>query len=104
MVDWYAPWCGPCQLIAPAYDEMSIRYPDVLFLKINGDQHKVAAMQNMVSSYPTFQFIDGGKEIHRFSGADVRLLEAKISGFLNSREEDRIANAIQVIAKVVYFA
>jgi thioredoxin len=53
VVDWWAPWCGPCRMFAPIFDEASDRYPDVTFGKINTDEQSDLAESFSIQSIPT---------------------------------------------------
>ena len=53
IIDFWAPWCGPCQQFAPVYTEMSEKYPDVVFAKVNTEEEQELAAQFNVRSIPT---------------------------------------------------
>ena len=53
IIDFWAPWCGPCQQFAPVYTEMSDKYPDVVFAKVNTEEEQELAAQFNVRSIPT---------------------------------------------------
>jgi thioredoxin 1 len=53
LVDFWAPWCGPCRQFAPVYDAMSERYPDVVFAKINTEEQRELAHHFQIRSIPT---------------------------------------------------
>jgi len=79
VVDFTASWCGPCQMIAPVFEELSNRYAnDAKFLKVDVDLCQSTARSQNVSSMPTFVFYRNRQEIHRFSGANSAALESKI--------------------------
>lgn len=78
VVDFTATWCGPCQRIAPIYEQYSNKYPHVLFLKVDVDACESVAASNNVSSMPTFIFFRARTQVARISGANPQALEAKI--------------------------
>lgn len=70
LVDFWAPWCGPCQVIAPYIEEMSVKHKGkIKVVKVNTDATPVTVRRYQISSMPTFVMFDRGQEIGRFSGA-----------------------------------
>ena len=53
VIDWWAPWCGPCRAFAPIYEEAAERYPDVTFGKINTEDQPELAGTFGIQSIPT---------------------------------------------------
>ena len=53
ILDFWAPWCGPCQGFAPVYDEISEKYPDVVFAKVNTEEEQELAGHFQIRSIPT---------------------------------------------------
>lgn len=78
VVDFTATWCGPCQMIAPVFEQYSNKYPNVVFLKVDVDACNSIAMSNNISSMPTFIFFRARTQLARLSGANPQALEAKI--------------------------
>lgn len=70
VVDLWAPWCGPCRMMAPAYEEAARRLePRVRFAKLNTDESPGTAAQYGIRSIPTLIVFKGGREVARQSGA-----------------------------------
>ncbi len=69
MVDFWAPWCGPCQMMTPVVEAIGGKVDYATVCKINVDDHNQAAAQNGVQSIPTFVFFKDGKEVGRMIGA-----------------------------------
>ncbi|ROR32440.1 thioredoxin [Inmirania thermothiophila] len=53
LVDFWAPWCGPCKSFAPIYEEVSERHPDVVFAKVNTEEEQELAAAFQIRSIPT---------------------------------------------------
>lgn len=70
VVDFWAPWCGPCVQMAPAFKEASqIMSLKVQFLKVNTQEHQALGAMYGIQSIPTLIVFKGTKEIERISGA-----------------------------------
>ena len=53
IVDFWAPWCGPCRNFAPVYEETSEKYPNVVFAKVNTEEEKALGDHFQIRSIPT---------------------------------------------------
>jgi len=53
MVDFWAPWCGPCRSFAPVYEKVSEDFPDIVFAKVNTEEHQDIAAHFQIRSIPT---------------------------------------------------
>jgi len=84
VVDFWAPWCGPCKMVAPILDKLAKEYAGkVLIAKVNTDENPEWAMKYGVQGIPTMLFISGGKIVHRQVGAlPERMLREVLTQFL----------------------
>lgn len=70
IVDFWAPWCQPCKMVAPILDKLAKEYAGKLIVaKVNTDDNQKYALQYNVEGIPTMLFIWQGKVIHSQSGA-----------------------------------
>ena len=70
IVDFWAPWCGPCKMVAPTLDKLAKEYAGKLLVtKVNTDEHPLWAQKFHVQGIPTMLFVANGKVIHSQVGA-----------------------------------
>ncbi|MDY5055899.1 MAG: thioredoxin [Bullifex sp.] len=69
LVDFWAPWCGPCRMLAPIVEEIANERSDVKVVKINVDENQDLAMEFGVMSIPTLVVIKEGKIVNQAIGA-----------------------------------
>jgi len=68
-VDFWAPWCGPCRMVAPIYDKLAGEYDNFKFCKINVDENHATAQRYGVMSIPMQLFFADGEKVDGLLGA-----------------------------------
>ena len=69
LIDFWAPWCGPCKVMGPIIADLANDLPDLEVAKVNVDDNGELAMRFNILSIPTFVVMKGGSEAARFSGS-----------------------------------
>lgn len=57
VLDWWAPWCGPCRAFGPTFEKVSSRHPDIVFGKVNTEEEPELAGQFSIRSIPTLMLL-----------------------------------------------
>jgi thioredoxin 1 len=86
ILDFWAPWCGPCQMMGPVFEELSGEYEGKLaFAKLNTEDHPDLASQFGIQGIPALLIMKGGEEVSRIVGfAPKDALKAKIDAALKN--------------------
>ena len=84
IVDFWAPWCGPCKMMGPNFEKSAKNFPlKTLFTKVNTENEQNIGAKFGIRSIPTLIIFKDGKEVHRVSGAlDESNLNNLVSQFI----------------------
>jgi len=81
IVDFWAPWCGPCKMMTPTFKSVASNYPlKVLFVKVNTENEQQLGIKFNIRSIPTLVIFKNGIEVQRVSGA---LDTVNLTNFVN---------------------
>ncbi|MEA2134241.1 MAG: thioredoxin 1 [Solirubrobacteraceae bacterium] len=79
LVDFWAPWCGPCRVVAPVLEEIAGERPELKLVKLNIDENQQTAMNFQILAIPTMVLFRNGQEAKRIQGAmPKKRLEAEL--------------------------
>ena len=91
VIDFFATWytcvaflisrCGPCKYMHPIFDDFSVRYKNVVFLRVDSDKNRHLSGEYGVTGLPTFVFVLQGTEVDRVTGADANAVERNIQKY-----------------------
>jgi thioredoxin len=84
IVDFWAPWCNPCKMVAPVLDKLANEYEGkILIAKVNTDENPEWMMKYGIQGIPTMLFVSNGKIVHRQVGAlPERMLRDVVTQFM----------------------
>ena len=69
LLDFWAPWCGPCQMVSPVLDQIAAERPDIRVCKVNVDEEMELARKYRIFSIPTLIVMENGEVTNKAMGA-----------------------------------
>jgi thioredoxin 1 len=83
LVDFWAPWCKPCNMMNPLIERMSSQFTDIIVAKVNTEENPAVTDEFKVNAIPTILFFKNGTLVHRLTGLQTEAsLQQKITALL----------------------
>ena len=79
VLDFFAEWCGPCKNLSPHLHELSEKYSNIIFYKIDVDRHEELSEKFEINAMPTIIFINNKKIKHRIEGSNIEAIKEYLS-------------------------
>lgn len=95
IIDFWAPWCGPCQSFGPIYEELSEQHDNVVFAKVNTEDQQELAMQFQIRSIPTLMLFREQIILYHEAGALGQQDLAKLVEQATSLDMDEVRKSVE---------
>ncbi len=95
IIDFWAPWCGPCQSFLPIYEELSEQHSDIVFSKVNTEQHQDLAAQFQIRSIPTLMVFREQIILYQEAGALPKESLVKMIEQIKALDMDEVRNSVE---------
>ncbi len=94
IIDFWAPWCGPCIQFAPIFEKVSENYPDVVFAKLNTEEQQAISAQYGIQSIPTIMVVRDGIILLNQAGSLPEEAFGKLINHVKGLDMDKIREEI----------
>ncbi|RLA72950.1 MAG: thioredoxin [Epsilonproteobacteria bacterium] len=95
IIDFWAPWCGPCRSFAPIYEKTSEKYPDIVFGKVNTEEEQALGGQFQIRSIPTTMMLKDGIIVFQQAGVLPESALIEIIGKVQELDMDMVRKEIE---------
>jgi len=99
-VDWWAPWCGPCRIFGPIFDRVADRNPEVVFAKVNAEEHPDLAASFGIRAIPTLMVFRDGILVFTQAGALPEETLQTLAARVKDLDMDRVRAEVAARAKM----
>ncbi|KAG1143634.1 hypothetical protein G6F37_012028 [Rhizopus arrhizus] len=82
VIDFTATWCGPCRMITPILERLSVQYDNVVFVKVDVDEFSDIAQEYSVRAMPTLFFLNDGIKVSDIVGANPGAIENNLANLV----------------------
>lgn len=94
VIDFWAPWCAPCRAFAPTFAAAALKHPDVLFAKVNTEEHQVIAANFNIRSIPTLMIFRSNIIVFAEAGALPAGALEQVLGAARDLDMEKVAREI----------
>jgi thioredoxin 1 len=95
LLDWWAPWCGPCRAFGPIYERVAAANPDVVFGKVNTEEEPALASEFRIHSIPTLMVIRDGALLFSQPGMLPEKALTELLGKVRAVDMDAVRREVQ---------
>lgn len=99
-VDWWAPWCGPCRVFGPIFEKVAEQNPEVVFAKLNAEEHPDLAVSFGIRAIPTLMVFRDGILVFAQVGAIPEEALQALAGRVKDLDMDRVRAQLAAHAKM----
>ena len=101
LLDFWAPWCGPCRMVAPIVEEIAAQREDIAVGKINVDEEMELAVRFGIISIPTLVVMKGGELAQKAVGYMPKAEILKLLDWCNGKRE-RLGRSLELVEKALW--